>query len=417
MRNKDRKYLHSEVSVEDIEFKHVFVDKDKINYYKELVDNFNNTPDIELKYKYAENLPKELFGTCRICGKKIINPNSRLVFAQNSGEIFPYAPRIQYRIIDGKKYEISACGKCIEEHFKENPPKSPKYYYMRANKFGAFAYNYSYDEYKKICSATVGVTLQSMIKKWGEEEGKRRWKEYCDKQAITNTFEYKKETYGWDEKKFKEFNKNRAVTKDLCIERHGEEEGLKIWEEYCKRQSYTNSIEYFIERYGEIDGKQKYINFAESRLSQGKSVSCIRIQCIEYLIEKLKTMFKDKVYTNGMYYGEEEYGFFCSENNRSYSIDFYDNINDIIIEFNGTLWHADPKKYSATDIVIKEGTLGATKSLTAQDIWDKDKRKLEAVQKRLPDAKIFIIWESDWKKDPDKAIEPVLEEYTKILNN
>lgn len=411
---RDRKYLHSEISVEDIEFKHVFVDKDKIKYYKELVDNFNNTTDIELKYKYAENLPQELFGTCRICGKKIINSNSRLAFGQYSGEIFPCAPSVQYRIIDGNKYEISACGKCIEEHFKENPPKAPKYYYMRANKFGAFAYNYSYDEYKKICSATVGVTEQSMIKKWGEEEGKRRWKEYCDKQALTNTFEYKKEMYGWDKKKFKEFNKSRAVTKDLCIKRHGEEEGLKIWEEYCQKQSYTNSLEYFINKYGKDEGTKKFNDFCKLRLSYTFGVSAISQDCFKYILNALKNNCINYD-TSEIYFAEKNNEFIVSKPNKSYSLDFYDKKNNIIVEFNGSLWHADPKRFKSTDIAIKNSLFGG-KNIIAQEIWDHDKERLENIKKCLPGAKIFIIWESDWKKDPDKAIEPVLKEYIKIYN-
>ena len=35
---------------------------------------------------------------------------------------------------------------------------------MKANRFGAFCFGYSYEEYKKICSATTGITEKSMIK-------------------------------------------------------------------------------------------------------------------------------------------------------------------------------------------------------------------------------------------------------------
>ena len=66
---------------------------------------------------------------------------------------------------------------------------------MKANKYGAYCFNYTEDEYKKICSQTVGITEKSMIRKWGEIEGKKRWKEYCEKQSKTNTFEYKQEKY------------------------------------------------------------------------------------------------------------------------------------------------------------------------------------------------------------------------------
>lgn len=82
---------------------------------------------------------------------------------------------------------------------------------MKANKYGAYSYGYSYEDYKKICSMITGVTEKSMIKKWGIELGEQKWKEYCNKQSITNTFEYKKEKYGWDENEFNEFNKKEEL--------------------------------------------------------------------------------------------------------------------------------------------------------------------------------------------------------------
>ena len=54
---------------------------------------------------------------------------------------------------------------------------------MKANRFGAFCFGYSYEEYKKICSVTTGITEKSMIKKWGIELGKQKWQEYKNKQA------------------------------------------------------------------------------------------------------------------------------------------------------------------------------------------------------------------------------------------
>ena len=38
---------------------------------------------------------------------------------------------------------------------------------MKANKYGAYSFGYSYDDYKMICSQTTTVTLKSLQKKWG----------------------------------------------------------------------------------------------------------------------------------------------------------------------------------------------------------------------------------------------------------
>lgn len=413
MRTKDKKYYHSEIEVEDVKFIPVIVDN--IKYYKELVNKFNNTTDIELKRKYAENLPQELFGTCRICGRKIINTNSFIIFRQHSGEMSPYIPAIQYRIINGTKYEISACGECIEKHFAENKPKAPKYYYMRANKYGAFAYGYSYDEYKKICSSTTGVTEKSMIKKWGDEEGKRRWKEYCSQQALTNTFEYKQDVYGWDRKKFNEFNKSRAVTKKLCIERHGEEEGLKLWENYCDRQRYTTTLEYFIEEYGEENGKKKYDDFYKGRLFKGFGYSKSSQECFDKILNIIKSKYSNINYNEIKYASYNgEYTIYNKANKFLAKLDYYDKTNNIIIEFNGSLWHADPKFYQL-DSLVYSNVFSSCIGITAQQIWENDKIRLDNIMQEIPGAKIFVIWESDWRENPDKAIEPIIAEYDKIL--
>jgi len=55
------------------------------------------------------------------------------------------------------------------------------------------------------------------VEKHGPEEGKRRYEEYKNFLAEKNTFEYKKEKYGWTEEKFKQFNNSRAVTEDNLI--------------------------------------------------------------------------------------------------------------------------------------------------------------------------------------------------------
>ena len=41
-----------------------------------------------------------------------------------------------------------------------------------------------------------------------------------------------------------------------------------MWDEYCERQRYTNSLEYMIEEYGEEEGTKKYNKFNEERAKQ-----------------------------------------------------------------------------------------------------------------------------------------------------
>ena len=41
------------------------------------------------------------------------------------------------------------------------------------------------------------ITLENMIRKYGDVDGEIKWEQYKDKQSYTNSYEYKKEKYGW----------------------------------------------------------------------------------------------------------------------------------------------------------------------------------------------------------------------------
>ena len=398
MRTKDKKYRHSVVTVEDINFPAVTVDN--ILHYKDICEKYNNSTNIEEKTKLSYKLPSELFCTCRICGKRIINSNFTVDINIKHSYITIGVPKIKYRIIDGVKHELSCCEDCLKEHFKDCLPKAPKYYFMKANKYGAYCFNYTEDEYKKICSQTVGVNEKSMIRKWGEVEGKKRWEEYCKKQAETNTFEYKQEKYGWTKEQFNEFNKSRAVTLELCIERHREEEGRKLWDDYCERQRYTTSLEYMIEEYGGDEGTKKYKEFNFNR-ANASSLSYSKMS--QEIFNTLYNLIEVK--DNIFYYTlNNEYSVIA--NNKGYNLDFYDKTKNLIIEFLGDYWHANPLFYKEDDKFIRRN-----KSVTAKQIWKADKSRKNNICKQLNNPIYIEIWESDWNKNPEKVINDILKYY------
>ena len=54
------------------------------------------------------------------------------------------------------------------------------------------------------------ITLENMIRKYGDVEGEIRWEQYKDKQAYTNSYEYKQEKYGWTYDEWCAYNKRRG---------------------------------------------------------------------------------------------------------------------------------------------------------------------------------------------------------------
>lgn len=416
MRTREKQFRHSKISVIDVKQTPVKVDTNNGVDYFTICKEFNNTTDINKKLELSYLLPEELFCTCRFCGKRIMTKNSKLEFNTKEKTILVKIPEVRYRIIDGVTYELSCCSTCLLEHFKDCPPKSEKYYYMKANKFGAYSFGYGYEEYKKICSQTVGVTKDAMIRKWGEEEGKQRWKVYCDKQAETNMFEYKQEKYGWTKEQFEEFNKSRAVTLELCIERHGEELGRKMWNEYCERQRYTTSLEYMIKEYGEEEGTKKYKEFNDERLKQAYINFVLNPnnrsdRSFSNMSQDLFDNVKDKLNKLGIY-NELYYETYNNEyvinqsKTQIYFLDFYDKTKNLVIEFNGSYWHADPRLYESTDEFNRNGN-----TTIAQHIWDKDKKRKENIIRILNNPIYIEVWESDWKENPDKVMEEILKYY------
>lgn len=76
---------------------------------------------------------------------------------------------------------------------------------------------------------------------------------------------------------------------------------------------------------------------------------------------------------------------------------------NLIIEYFGDYWHCNPKKYGAEYFNKK-------KSLTAQQIWDYDKNKIDLIKKY--GYNLEVIWESELKND-NKKINQIIEKYVK----
>lgn len=68
--------------------------------------------------------------------------------------------------------------------------------------------------------------------------------------------------------------------------------------------------------------------------------------------------------------------------------------NNILIEVQGTMWHAHPSKYKADDMIMNK--------ISAQTIWDKDERKRKVAEAH--GYKVVYIWEHDMSKMNDDAL-------------
>lgn len=319
------------------------------------------------------------------------------------------------------KVECKICGK----QFKQITHKHTKVHGLTTKQY-CWKYNLSPSQLLSDSTRQKSkVTLQNMIKSYGQKKGKKRWDSYCFKQANKNTFQYKKEKYGWTRQQFDQYNKSRAVTLDNCIRRHGIQKGTKVFNDYCQKQAYAgNKLQYFIQKYGEKDGlkiyqqicknkaitlgnmikiygqqlgKQVYSKWLDKKIGFGNGFSKISQQLFNSISQKMKR--------NDFKYGANG-GQKCILMGNSYCFtDFYDPQTEKIIEFYGSFWHADPNEYNADDIMKFPNT---KQNLMAKQIWQKDRKRIQKLNE-LGYNNIKIVWQLDYKKDPQKVINQCIE--------
>jgi predicted transcriptional regulator/very-short-patch-repair endonuclease len=78
----------------------------------------------------------------------------------------------------------------------------------------------------------------------------------------------------------------------------------------------------------------------------------------------------------------------------------------LIVEFFGTMWHMDPRKYKEDDVQPMTKVL-------ASESWERDKKKLEILKELGYD--VLVIWESDWKSSKEQEKEKIRNAYNRTL--
>lgn len=219
--------------------------------------------------------------------------------------------------------------------------------------------------------------------------------------------------YSEDEAMVKLSERQTTFSKEICIQKYGEIEGIKIWQERQDRwlKSYNNktpeemeiingkktpSLENFINRYGEKEGFERYMKW----VCQFAGVSALSQDLFWDIYDKLPDNIKEMCYFSAL--------------NREYNIvgkllDFYIDKYNIAIEFLGDYWHANPNKYNA-DFMMSYPR-GVRK--LASEVWERDKQRHKFIKQEKSDIKILYIWEAEYKNDPRKILKQILE----IINN
>lgn len=180
---------------------------------------------------------------------------------------------------------------------------------------------------------------------------------------------------GHSEEEAKQLVSSQQQTFSLakCIEKHGEKEGRETWQ--ARQLKWQKTL---IDKPSE---ERERIN--RLKVGNGYSISTAERVILKQLQEVVEV--------------EHQFPLSC-QTGKQYVYDF--KYANKIIEYNGDWWHCHPSKYMETYYHPRVKKI-------ARDIWLKDEQKIRFANDNGFD--VIVIWEHDYKANPEKVIEQCLK--------
>lgn len=299
------------------------------------------------------------------------------------------------RFVEGWKYDNISANDIDINEFKQS------IYNIRKNRFDRQSKYYFVNQY-------------------GNNLGSIKFKQLQNKQAYTNSKEYKCMT----DEEFEAYNKSRSVTLENLTKKYGKEIGEDKFNKYKQIQSYTKSKQRYIDenrindfyninklkphtlpnmvkRYGEKLGYEKFVNYCNNHHDFYSNVASEFFRKID---EKISIFCLNCKYAPKT----SEFWIFDKNANRVYFYDFVIEELNYIIEFNGDLFHANPKVFNESD---KPNPFN--QKITAKDIWQQDNDK-HLTAKNM-NYTIDVIWETEYNKNPEYYVNLVFEKIKQLM--
>lgn len=245
-----------------------------------------------------------------------------------------------------------------------------------------------FNEYKYKLSKSH--LIDYYIGKYGDKKGTLIYNEICKKKDNSSLSYFIKKNNGDMEKALYEFNKKNDKTKqtlDNFIIRYGEE-GLGKYITYNEKRKTCLSVDNFIRLYGEVEGIVKRNDWLD------------KIRCSNFFSKESYILFNhiEELLNITGCYGKNEYFLRDNKNDIVYFYDYTNIEYKFIIEYNGKIWHPDKDIYS--DYEWDNWEHPFNKTLIANDVFNKNKRKIEVARNNGFD--VLVIW--DFEKDKEHKI-------------
>ncbi len=222
-----------------------------------------------------------------------------------------------------------------------------------------------------------------------DEEKEKQIREYtqCDRDDRNdNQVKYWiKKGYSEEEAKQKVSERQRTFTLEKCIEKYGEEDGIK---RYTERQTKWSA---------KVEEQYRQGLFSKIPHSQNSNIySKFEKDIVDSIIESLDIDINDIYCYKTSQFRLENTNEDCK--NKIFSYDL--TIGNKIIEFNGDFWHMNPDMYDS-DYVHPYS------NLSAEEKWEIDEIKLNCAFQN--GYEVLTIWEQEYNENKEVTIQKCVE--------
>ena len=265
----------------------------------------------------------------------------------------------------------------------------------------------------------LGHNRQSKIffvTQYGEHLGEIKFKELQTSQALTNSKEYK----GMTDEEFKQYNNSRAITLENMIKKYGEKEGTRVFREYREKQRYKKSKQRYIDEFGEEQGlkifkeinKKKIQNLENFQRKYGEEIGTKKFNDFVQNHNKFYSKIASNLFSQiESLVNSDKVSFLYLPKNSElllekiggfYKYDFCIPELKFIIEFNGDVFHGNPQLFTESDCPNP-----FDRTLTAKQMWLNDKEKIDLAKSEGFD--VMVIWERDYRNDPKIIVNNIIK--------
>jgi hypothetical protein len=210
--------------------------------------------------------------------------------------------------------------------------------------------------------------------RFGDVEGEKKYNERCEKISKSKNKDWYINNYGTIEglKKWENYLSKLNPSLNSYINKYGDVEGEKKYKERCEKISKSSNKDWYINKYGDVEGEKRWNSYTNKiRLNNRKNKSK-KSKKISIILNNISIEYFDE-------YKISDLNYYC---------DYYIEKYNTIIEYYGDYWHCNP-------IFYNKNYYHQYINLTANEIWEKDKKRIDKIYSYYNNnINIIIIWES-----------------------